>query len=772
MLRDPPVASIFPRNRYPNDIHMTPTVHDSSCLPIQQISPRTEREDTIALGKYLAFLSDYRLLVCGIAVAVTLLGAVYALFGQRIYEANILIQIDDSATRPSSGGNNIQTEFATVFDTKTATTSEMEILRSRAVVTRAVDKTRLYIEVMPKYLPMVGERLARHSKELSEPGAFGMPGYVWGSEQIKVSVFNVPEELEGTQFTLTALNDGRYRLTHQESPIDMIGKVGETLSVNVPEGALLLHIDNMAAKPGGQFLLTRQNRLETVEGVQKKLRISENRKDSGIIEVSLEGINVLATSIILNEIGREYVRLNVDRKSEKAKKSLAFLDKQLPDLKQELETSEEKYRNFRNQHRTFDLNSEAKAMLDRTVWVQNRMTELDQKKVELLVRFEQSHPALEEIERQQRVLTRQLADLDASIQRLPELEQEVVRLNRDVKVNTDLYTTLLATAQQLRLVTSSEVGNARLLDAAERPVKPIRPKPVLVLLLSAFGGIFLGVLTAFCKKNLYGRVDDPDEVEQHLGLPVRGTIPYSDNQDRLYGLMRGNGKKFPVLPFDAPSDIAIEGLRRLRTSLQFSMHESVNNIMMVTGPTSGVGKSFVSVNFAAVLASFNKRVLLIDADLRAGNLHRYFGCSRRYGLSDAIVEPEVLDRVVRANVVHNVDFIPTGALPDRPNEMLANVNLGLLLQLCAHRYDYVLVDTAPVLPVSDALEVASHAGSILNVVRGGVSTVSEIEDAVKQLNQAGRTVTGIVFNDVKAPRFARYGYEPNYGRLRDAEDMA
>lgn len=731
-------------------------------LPIQQVAPRNEREDTIQLGRYLAFLYDYRWLIAGVALALTLLGALHALLGKRVYEANILIQVEDSTKSSAGAPKNIQTDLSTVFDIKTATASEMEILRSRAVVARAVDRTHLHIQVRPRYVPLIGEWLARRSKTLTGPLLPQLEGYVWGAESARVPAFTVPEEFEGTEFILTALGDSRYRLRLDEHGIALEGRTGETLSADTEHGRIALRVDQIHALPGAEFLLVRHNRLETIEGVRKKLKITENRKDSGIIEVALEGDGARSTSGILNEIGREYVRLNVERKSEKAKKSLAFLDRQLPDLKTELDSSEERYKAFRNRHRTFDLGTEARTMLERLVWVQNRMTELQQKRVELLVKFEEQHPALEEVSRQLAVLGRQLGSLETGLKSLPELEQEVVRLQRDVKVNTELYTSLLATAQQLRLVTSSEVGNARMLDVAEAPVRPVRPRPPLVILLSAMTGLLLGVVAAFCKKNLYGRLDAPEEIEQTLGLPVAGVIPYSENQDRLYGQMRREGKMYPVLPCDAPADRSIESLRRLRTSMQFSMHDASNNIIMVTGPTAGVGKSFVTVNFAAVLASFGKRVLVIDADLRAGNLHRYFGVERHLGLSDAVHDPALFDRAVHRHAVRNVDFLATGALPERTGELLADNGLAVLLEQCALCYDVVLIDTAPVLAVSDALEVAPHAGTILNVVRAGLSTVREIEDAVKQLNQAGQTVTGVVFNDLKS-RATHY----EYGRQAD-----
>lgn len=737
--------------------------------PIQQIHPAVEREDVLDLSRSLGFLFDYRWVILGVAFAVTFLGAFYALVAQPIYEANILIQVDDSAAKSGNGApKNIQSDLSTVFDIKTATASEMEVLRSRTVVSRAVDNTLMYITVQPKYFPWIGAWIARHNKGLSTPGLLGFGGYVWGSEQAGVSMFNVPESLEEKPFVLTSLGGDQYRVQYKDD-VQFTGRVGEVAYAQTSVGEISMRVDRLNAEPGAQFNLVRYSRLETVEKVQKNLKISENRKDSGIIDVTLEGENPNETAAILNEIGREYVRQNVERKSEKAQKSLAFLDRQLPDLKARLEESENQFKEFRSRNRTFDLGAEGKVMLDQAVWVQSRMTELNQKRAQLSVRLQDQHPEVMEISEQMGTLTRRLATLENRIKQLPELEQEALRLNRDVKVNTELYMTLLATSQQLRLVTSSEVGNARLLDSAATPVKPIRPKRLIVILMATVGGLFLGVLAAFGKKNLFGRIDDPAEVEQILRMPVSGTIPYSENQEKLYGRNQDAGAKLPILQCDAPYDSAIESLRRLRTSIQFSMLESPNNVIMVTGPTPGVGKSFVAVNFSVVLASFGKKVLLIDGDLRAGNLHRYFGVERKNGISETITGNVPLEKVIHRDVVENVDFISTGDFTSKPSELLAHGNVGRLIAACRSHYDVVVIDTAPVLAVSDALVLASHAGSILNIVRGGVSTMSEIEEAVKQLNQAGHTVTGIVFNDMKA-RFARYDYGARYGKYQFVEN--
>jgi tyrosine-protein kinase Etk/Wzc len=728
--------------------------------PVQSFE---QDDDSINLASYLDLLFDNRWLITTIALVVTLIGAAYAFMAKPVYEANILVQVEDSA----SSSKNLLGDLSSVFDLKTAATAEMEILRSRFVATRVVNDALLFISVQPKYFPIVGRWIASRNKGLSKPGLLGIDGYVWGAEQAEVTLFNVPANFENDRFLLTATGKDEYRLSFPNGD-EINGKVGVTVKKQMDQGEIEFRIERLNAAPGAQFYLTRTPALEAVEKLQAALSISEKGKQSGIIGVSMEGTNARKTADILNALGLEYIRQNVERKSEEAEKSLAFLDKQLPVMKANLEQAEVKYNNLRNSRGTVDLDEEAKSILMQSVQSQSKLVELKQKRDELLTRFQNANPLVEAVNQQLRTLNVELESVNTKIKRLPSIEQDVLRLTRDVKVSTELYTSLLNTAQQLRLVKASKVGNARLLDIAETPLKPVRPKRAIVIAIALLAGLFLGVVGAFIRKNLFGGIDEPHEIEQMLGLTVSAAIPHSEKQNALYSKMDGKSNKVSLLASDDPGDLAIESLRSFRTSLQFSMLGAQNNIVMISGPTPGVGKSFVSVNFAAVLAATGKKVLLIDADIRKGYLQRYFGLQRPNGLSEIISGKLALEAAIHKNVVDNVDFISTGILPPNPAELLAHVHLADLLATASSRYDIVLIDTAPVLAVSDALVVAPHVGTVFNVVRGGVSTMGEIEEAVKRFKQGGTTVAGIVFNDLK-PRIGRYGYGSKYGKYRYAQ---
>jgi tyrosine-protein kinase Etk/Wzc len=721
-------------------------------------------DDSIDLASYLDLLFDNRWLIAIVTAVVTMLGAAYAFLAAPVYEANILVQVEDSA----SSSKNILGDLSSIFDLKTAASAEMEILRSRFVLNRAVENQRLYIVAEPNYFPMIGRGIARFNRKLSTPGIFSLGGYVWGAEKIEVSVFNVPKVLEEEKFTLATTGKDTFELSLDGVDIGIKGRVGETINKATANGLIELRIEQMAANEGAQFVLIRRPVLDTVEKLQSSLVIAEKGKQSGIIGVSLEGNDARKTANTLNEIGVQYIRQNVDRKSEEAEKSLAFLDKQLPVMKSNLEDAEAKYNTLRNTRGTIDLDEEAKTVLQQSVLTQTKLIELKQKRDELLTRYQETNPLITAVDQQIRTLSNEISEVNARIKRMPSIEQDVLRLTRDVKVNTELYTSLLNSAQQLRLVKASKVGNARLLDVAERPIKPIRPKKLIVVALAALIGMFLGIVGAFVRKNLFGGIDDPHEIEQILGLTVNAAIPHSEKQKALYAQMQANPVKVSVLANDDPQDLAIESLRSFRTSLQFLMLGARNNIVMISGPTPAVGKSFVSVNFAAVLASTGKRVLLVDADLRKGYLQKYFGLARDRGLSEVLSKQLTLEKAVHSNVVEDLDFISTGVIPPSPAELLTHKNFTEFLAEVSARYDFVIIDTAPVLAVSDALVVAPHVGTVFNVVRGGVSTIGEIGEAVKRFKQAGSDVTGVVFNDLK-PRIGRYGYGSKYGKYRYAQ---
>ncbi|MDM0110725.1 polysaccharide biosynthesis tyrosine autokinase [Variovorax sp. J22R133] len=714
--------------------------------------------DEINLLELLDVVLDSRWLIASVMAVTLMLGATYALFGTPIYQSNILIQVEDSKGDPMG---SMLGQASSLFDIRSPASAEMQILRSRLVVDQAVENLRLDVEVKPRYLPLVGEWLAKRAKEPSNPGIFGMGGFVSGNEVLVVQQFEVPGDLEGKRFRVRLGVQGAYVLMSPDDDVVGEGQVGRPLAYMVDGKKGQLLISEAVGNPGAMFNLTRFFRLAVTEDLQKDLKITEEGKQSGVIRATLEGDDPREVARLLNEIGTLYVSQNTERKAAEAEKSLDFLGTFLPQLRKQMEESESKFNKFRNKNSTFDLNAEGKAVLDAAVKLQTDLLTLQQKRKELLALYTPEHFSIQTVDAQIASIRSKLDELNRTVKTLPDIEQELLTLTRDVKVNSELYVNLLNSSQQLRLVKAGKVGNVRIVDTAAVTKIPVKPQKALVLVLSVMLGFLSGLAVAFLRNSLRAGLKDTSEIEQHTGLHVFASVPHSDVQAEHALDVGKKVKGTHVLALTAPQEPAVESLRSLRTALQFAMLDAASNVILITGPTPGIGKSFTSVNLATVLGAANKRVLLIDADLRKGHLNQYFGLPRERGMSEVVSGTQTLEDALYRDMTPNVDFLSTGILPPNPAELLMSPATLELIQVASKKYDLVLIDTPPVLAASDTAILAPHAGAVFMVARAEITTLGELRESNKRLLDTGVKTKGVIFNGVNANR-RRYGYGVGY----------
>lgn len=718
----------------------------------------------VDLTAYVDVLLRYRWTFLSVAGAIFCMGLIFALLASPTYRADIMVQVEES--NPNANAGRLAAALSPALDIKASATSEIELLRSRMVVGKAVDNLRLDIEATPRYFPVLGKAIAGVNKELSRPGLLGWGGFAWGQESITVPRLEMPAQMEGSKLMLTAMDKGQYRVRFAGDNANAVGVVGTPLSVQTSRGKVDLLVSQLDGRPGAQFVLRRHPRAETIAQLQDDLRISERGKQSGMIAVSLEGGSAEKTAAVLNDIGREYVEQNLRRKAEEAEKSLSFLEQQLPQLRQQVETAENRYNAMRNQRGTIDLSEESKLILSQSVQIQTKLQELRAKRQELAARYTNNHPTLEIIDGQIASLSSQLNGVTGRIQKLPDVEQNVLRLMRDVKVSTEMLQALLNDVQQLKLMKASKVGSARMVDSAEVPVRPERPNRAMIAGLAALIGVLAGLLVTFVRSMLSGGIAEADEIEQRTGLTVYSTIPYSAQQEVLQPAGKDNAG---LLACQHPEDPAMESLRSFRTALQFALAGNRNRVVLLSGPAPGVGKSFISANFAALVGS-GRRVVLIDADLRRGDLHRRFDVQRSPGLTEILMGTP-LDQVLRYQVAPGLDFIPTGTEPAHAADVLQNPGLDALLDELRMRYDLVLIDAPPVLAAADATILAGKAGVVFLVARAEVTTANELNAARRAIEHAGAEVKGVIFNGLKVEgrwyrshyHFGKYRYLNEYG---------
>ncbi|MDH6594037.1 tyrosine-protein kinase Etk/Wzc [Variovorax sp. TBS-050B] len=720
------------------------------------------------LREHVDLLLDNRWKIARFTAVALLLGAAYAMFGPRVYEANVLIQVEDPER---SGGTLVGDSASSALNAKTPTAGEAEILKSRLVLGQAIENTKLYIEAEPLYVPVVGPWLARRAKALSEPGFLGMSGYVSGNERITVAQFDVPAELEGTRFRLNALADGAYTLSHPKLDQPLAGRVGTPLEAETPLGPVNLLVASFSARPGAAFKLVRESKQLTLLELQKDMRVVEKGKQSSVMDVSWRSGNPAQLTNLLNEVARLYVRVNIDQKTAQAQRALNFLGTELPKLKQQLEDSEEVYNRYRNQHGTISLDDEARNALAQNVDLQARLLDATQKRHELTERFTFRDPSVVTIDTQIATLKRALGTVEGRIRRMPMLQQDSLRMQRDIKVNTELYVSLLNSSLQMRLAKEGRIGNVRVLDQALLPEKPIRPKAVITMGLALLGGLFLGAASTFLRRSWRTTIASPAEIESHTGLDVYSTVPLSALQRKLDRDVRHGRPGVHVLAAQHPDDPALEGLRRLRTALKFAVPRAPNNRIMISSATPGAGKTFVSSNLAVVLASTGRRVLLIDADLRRSSLAPRFGLKRKGGLSELIEGTLDIDSATHKNVLPHLDVMTTGALPADPSGLLTSDAFSRVLEKVSGSYEVVIIDTPPALLASEAAEMATCMGTLLMVARAGDNELGDLTESAKQLRHAGAHFQGVVLNalDTRRRYYGSLAYRYGGYRLRAHE---
>ncbi|SAL77633.1 tyrosine-protein kinase involved in EPS biosynthesis [Caballeronia choica] len=729
-----------------------------------------ERNDEFDPGSIIDTLMNHRVMIAVTTMLFIMMGGLYAFCATPVYRASISIKVEDNTPTTLPDAKDLVRNASSMFEEKSSAEGEMQILRSKSIAMETVDSLKLYIDAGPKRFPVIGGVIARYNDTRLTPGLFGWGGFVWSDEAISVATFEVPKKEEGAGYTVTALSGGQYQLRGPGLEQPVTGRVGVQEQFESSHGPVTLLVSKLDGENGAVFNLTRHSRQQTLEQLQKRLQIDEQGNKSNVLGVLLEGSDPVLVSTVLNEIGKEYVRQNVNQKGANAEKSLNYLELQLPAAKHQMEQAEEAYNAYRNSHGLLDADEEGRLILRQATEADSRLYDLKRQRQDLTARFSPTHPSVAAIDQQIASTNKYVETLASRVRAMPAAEQGALRLMRDMRVSSDMYAALRSNIETLRLVKAGKSASVQLLDTADVPERPVKPVKSLLLLVAAVLGLFIGVGLAFVRDYLFKGVADPEELESRTGLSVYATIPVSDRQDELTRKMAIKGPEKLALAFQYPKDPAVEALRTMRASLQFALNGDRNNVVMLAGPLPGIGKSFLSANLSTLLAAGGKRVLLIDGDLRRGHLNQYFGLQRGPGLADLVAGTRSLEDAVHKNVLPNLDVLQCGDYPKDPAELLLSRHFKETISAVSEQYDIVLLDAPAILAVSDTATMAPVADSIFLVARFADTRAGEISESVKRLAQTGSKVEGILLNGFKvnrgnyaqSRRYGGYAYEAYY----------
>jgi len=721
--------------------------------------PTATDDDEIDLLALFGTLVDHKWMIAGITAGFLALGAAYALLAAPVYRASATIQVEQK--KPGIPGLS---DMSDLLGAQSPAITEIQLLTSRTVIGKAVDELKLDIDIQPSLFPLIGGFLHRHFQPEQgddvAPPLLGMSRFAWGGETLKIFQLEVPDALLEKKLTLIAGENGRFNLFDDDDNLLVEGQAGQAYE----QHGVKIQVEALRANPGTRFKVIRERRLSAILDYQQSLNVSETGKESGILTLSLDDEHPEQALAMLDAISQQYVRQNVDRASAEAASSLDFLKGQLPEVRRDLEQSENALSTYQTRAKSADISLETKALLDQIVSLDTNISQLKLQQAEMDQKFTRQHPAYQALVRQIGELSSKQAGLSKRVESLPETQQDLLRLTRDVQVSTAIYTQLLNKAQELDVMRAGAVGNVRVIDPADVDItEPVKPKKALIVAIAALLGLFASIALVLLRKAFNRGIETAEAIEQ-LGLPVYASIPYSalqesaeEQRNKANKATKKSPTPAPLLCISHPTDLAIESLRSLRTSLHFAMLESGDNRLMISGPSPSVGKSFVCANLAAVIAQAGQRVLLIDVDMRRGYLHKVLEVKEQNGLSDLLVRRCDFASAVQSTAIENLSVICRGQVPPNPSELLMHPNFTDLLEMASNEFDLVILDTPPLLAVTDAAIVGRQAGTSLIVTRFGQNAPREIELTIRRFEQNGIELKGAILNGIERRASDYYG---------------
>lgn len=728
-------------------------------------------QQSFDLNEFIRIVAESRWGVIRSVALFLLCAVVYLVIVAPAYQADTLLQVEERNRSLSA-----LVETSQILDDQVVITDKIRILKSRHVLGQVVDELHLDINVQPDYFPVIGKFLERWSKYFA---ALSRASDISGPDRdmkgaVEVEIFEVPEFYLSKKFTLVAGDEDSYGLIAPDGHMIGVGQVGEALNMPLNNKEhLTIHVVTLDAEPDEKFMLVKEPKLRAIDHLKKNIKVDEppslpgREPKYGLLRVSLEGDQPDKIRDVVNKIADVFLQQNLQQKFSEADKTLRYLEEQLLAVKGQMDVAETELNTFRLKQGSVDLSKETLTVLDRSLAAEVKLSELRRERDELVQKFTPQHARIIALDAQIESINQERENLEHKIRALPGIQQKILRLSRQVEVNRALYTMLLNKTQELKVVKAGAEGDMRIIDLAVSPIEPIRPNKGLIIAISTMLGLFVGIGRVVLRKSVQGGVDDPDMIEKQLGLNVYAVVPSSDMQQTAEKQLNKNNMPHAVLAVTSSDDSATESLRNLRTALNFLRDKVPNNITVITGPAPGVGKSFISVNLAALLAAIGRKVLIIDADCRRGSVHKFFDLKRGIGLSDVIRGEADMTNAVRETAIENLFVMSAGSVSDSPSELLLDGRFSELLKKCSESlYDHVIIDSPPVLGVSDAAVLGQYAGITLLVVRAGHTSMRELQQTVKNLNQAGVNPTGVVFNGM-SPSNSSYGYSRYYGYAYD-----
>lgn len=718
------------------------------------MSQNTNTEDTIDLKElFFSLIAQWQLIALCIILSLVC-ALLYLRTTPDTYSVDALVQVEESKGTSAA----LLGDLSNMIEQKQPAQTEIELLKSRLVLGSVIKNLNLDLKISGTENRFFDRLLNPHNYQTQYQHKSVL--FKDDAQSFEVRKFEIPADYLD-QKLLLSFNGHKFTLTDAATQhVILSGPVNQESQQRSASGTWKVAIYTQGQLQDS-YNIEKMSLPAAMSSITDNYSVAEKGKMTGILGLNYQGQDKQHITKVLNAILVAYSHQNIERRSAETAQTLKFLDEQLPELKQQLDLAEREFNKFRQQYNTVDVTKESELYLTQSIQLETTKAGLEQKLAEASAKYTNEHPVMQQMNAQLGAINQKIDELNSTLKQLPDLQRRYLQLYREVEVKQQLYTALLNSYQQLRIAKAGEIGNVRVVDTAVLPIEPIKPKKLIVLILSVFVGGFLGTLLALLRNMMHSGIKDADQIESELDLPVYATVPRSPIQENRIKLLKKK-KYIPILAIKNSDDIAIESLRSMRTAIHFALSKAKNNIIMIAGPSPEVGKSFISANLATILAQSNKRVLIIDGDMRRGYLHKYFNQNNQSGLAEYLNDQHALEDIVKSTEVAHLDVITRGKSPVNPSELLSSARFSELLAQISPRYDHVIIDTPPVLAVTDSIIISQYAGVNLIIARYAKSQMKELELTVNRFEQVNVKVNGFILNDIQRGSGA-YGYGYGYG---------
>ncbi len=740
------------------------------------------------LYDYIEVLIRKKWIVITCFAVVVLATGIATYLATPVYEATTSILIEEAQ---SGGGEALFTELAGL-PRNSEIPSQIEIIKSRTIAEEVVRDLKYDTKVFDL------------SRDLS----------------VDVEGLEVPEDLLDEEIEVEFDDDkGGFTVSVDGEPIGT-GVAGTPFRSDTGVSFELKGVSSPAK--GASFKLMKVSFYKAVKDLQDRVTVSPVR-NTNVVYIKVQESDPARAADIANSIVRHYIKQDISRRSKEATYMIKFVKKQIEptqkklenalealaahkrrskvvDLKEgtknligtigdlekkkvDLEIKEEQVRYLRDavQREITDTSTLNLAVLDDPV-VQSMISSLamlENDRKSLLAEYTERHPQvvalsaeineikrrinssifniLDSLRNEKESLSREIARLRAELKVLPEEEKRLAGLVLNKEVLSNINAFLFQKLNEATITQASTISSIQVVDPAIVPDVPIKPNKKRNILLAVVAGLMSGIGLAFFFDYLDSSIKTPRDVENRLGLPIFGHIPLAPEEKSS---RRSNGSVSALVTVESTKSITAESFRSLRTNLQFAVLERRGKVFHFTSAIQGEGKSTITANLGITLALMGSRTLIIDLDLRKPRVHRIFNISKEPGITHLLAGRSDFNEIMRASEIEHLYMIPAGIIPPNPSELLSKQELGNFLEKARQEFDYVLIDSPPVLPVTDAQLLGRLADASFIIIKLGETSFHAVEHAIKQLRSVNVNVAGTIINKIKPS--AGYGYYHNY----------